>query len=364
MNRVINKIGFASFITIFFITALISQTVAAKSEGAPADIPEMKLKVALFLPPVGIFSEHIKWFFDELTKRTEGKVTAELFWQQSLLKDTDISSGVGSGVADVGLIRSATCPQAPLWGTLDLPFNANDNWALIQASYEMAHLHPGIKNEFNKMDLVPTVGYSAGLGLIETIKPGSSLNDMKGMRIRSYGGAFSTLLKEAGMVPVMISLPETYEALSRKVIDGVCSSIQFSWAFKYYKVATYFTIMPRPGSVAASTLVFNKSLWDKMSESLRNIINQLSLDWNGLYAKDLIAADAKLQELLVAKHGVKFLKSPPEEDQAWREAGAKAREHWFNREGMSAARGVWDDFQKRVDHYEQLVQSKGYPWGR
>ena len=61
--------------------------------------------------------------------------------------------------------------------------------------------------------------HAHGPGLLHTKKPVKTLEDLKGMKIRSTG--FSAKVVEAlGAVPVAMPQGETYEALSKGIVDG------------------------------------------------------------------------------------------------------------------------------------------------
>src|SRR5437667_101769 len=79
---------------------------ASPAAALPADFKPITLKAAEQLPPTGLASEELKWFADELGRRTDGKVTIQFFWSESLAKATDMIPALQNGIADIGAIPS------------------------------------------------------------------------------------------------------------------------------------------------------------------------------------------------------------------------------------------------------------------
>jgi TRAP-type C4-dicarboxylate transport system substrate-binding protein len=119
---------------------------AAKPAVSTADIPSMTLKVADIFPPTGFIPEMRKWWADDITKRTDGKVQFQFFWSDSLFKNADAASNLNAGVADISHVASTYDPsKTELWMTLDMPFNARDYWCGISASYDVIDADPHLK---------------------------------------------------------------------------------------------------------------------------------------------------------------------------------------------------------------------------
>jgi TRAP-type C4-dicarboxylate transport system substrate-binding protein len=312
-------------------------------------------------------AETTTWMLNEITKRTGGKVEFEFYWSQSLLKDADLTSGCGSGIADLVLVgASQTVDRNPLWCTLDLPANGSNIWALVWGAYETLHENPDVKKEFDALNVVPTYGYSSGLFFVETKKKATTLEDLKGLRIRSYGGAFGHYLEHAGMVPVQVSIADIYDTISRGVLDGAMSVWSFTGAMKFYEVAPNIVMPERLGMVASATVLINKDRWDEFPDSLRKIISDATRGFNDRFSKSLMDSEANIKKTLTAEHGVEVHQLSAQENAKLEEGAKKAQEEWFERyrEKGVPAKAVWNDFQARVQKYEAEAEAKGYPWER
>ena len=83
----------------------------------------MKLKVASNYPATSLFSKVQQHYFDEVTKRTNGRVTFEYYYGGVLLKASDVYPGLSRGAVDIGYtVPAAFNPREyPLAG-VTLPF--------------------------------------------------------------------------------------------------------------------------------------------------------------------------------------------------------------------------------------------------
>lgn len=124
--------------------------------------------------------------------------------------------------------------------------------------------------------------------------PIKTLEDMKGLKVRSFTASMSTLLEELGATPVTLSFPEVYPALQRGVASCGVTSPTSSNTGKWPEVTTHLLPLSVSGSIqahlvnakwydglsAADKASFDKamsglesSLWD-----LANTTNDLALD--------------------------------------------------------------------------------------
>ncbi len=360
------SIFLSTVVALFLIGPALVQA-QAPAKVIPTDIPAMTLRFAAFVPPTGTSPENVKWVLKEITRRSGGKVKIDEYWSESLLKDADLTPGVGAGAADIAYVRSTpTIDKNPCWTTLDLPGQGSDAWAVIQAAYEMFHNDPRIRAEFDKQNLVPTWGYFSGNMFFETKKPVNTLKDLKGLRIRSYGGAQSTYLKAAGMVPVFVSLADIYDGINKGVIDGAATPWQFCYSMKYYEVAPYIMKAKKTCAAVAVTNIINKDRWNSFPQSLRKIIDDVSREFNNRFAKAIIEEEDSIEKKLIAENKVKVQEFNPEIQAILFEGAKKAQEEWFAKYDARGipTRDVWNKFQALVNKYEAEVAAKGYPWKR
>lgn len=107
-----------------------------------------------------------------------------------------------------------------------------------------------------------------------------SLDDLKGLKVRSFTASMSTLLETLGATPVTLSFPEVYPALQRGVASCGVTSPTSSNTGKWPEVTTHLYPLSVSGSVQA------------------HVVN---LAWlNGLSAEDRAAFDKAMADMEAA----------------------------------------------------------------
>jgi TRAP-type C4-dicarboxylate transport system substrate-binding protein len=349
---------------------LLGWWLAIGSAGAPGtpagDFPAMTLRVAEQLPPVGFASEMRKWWADEITKRTGGKVKFQFFWSQSLLKGQDMASGVAAGIAELAAVASTYDPsRTALWMTLDMPYNARDYWCGISAATAVVDADPGLRAEFERNGFRPLLGYASGHFNFLTRTPAATLGELQGRRVRSYGGARVKWLEELRMAPVFMNYADIYEALERGVVDGAEATIYLTEAFKHYEIAKHLTLT-ESGFVVAASLAVNLRTWARFPEPLKQLFRDVGREHDMQYARRLMELEEDLLKKFQEQHGLQVHRLAAEEQQAMAQAGRRAQARWL--EEMDAkglpARATWEAFQGLQHTCEREVAANGYPWQR
>ncbi len=125
--------------------------------------------------------------------------------------------------------------------------------------------------------------------------PIKTVEDMKGVKIRSPEGLAAEVFKRAGAAPVSLPFSEVYTALEKGVIDAADASAHVNNnASGMYKVAKY-PIYPGIHSMAVLQFIVNKKVWDKMSAD-----EQAALEVWYSAAYDAMRREADLQDRAIA----------------------------------------------------------------
>ncbi|MHB8867663.1 MAG: TRAP transporter substrate-binding protein DctP [Thermoleophilia bacterium] len=350
-------------------TAVTTPPETSPPETAPptteAAVQEaMDLKYAYGGPNQGAFAETNQWFADEIAARTDGKVKITIHWGGTLVAQPDTLSGVGKGVADMGAAMGD--PTNPHWATLALSGAGNDQWAVMKATYEMVNNDPGIAAEMDKANVVPTHGYFPGTPIMILKKEITSLDDLKGMRIRVGTPDEATALGALGMEPVQVGIFEVYDSIGKGVIDGTLLTVAWADTLKLGEVAKYWYRFSNNIIGGAVTTVINKDVWAKFTPETRAIVQELSQEYNDRYAQTVMDQEATVIDSATSTLNVQYLEVPGPVDEAYKAAIQAAHQGWFDKYDADGAntQGVWDDYQSYVAEYEAEVASQGYPWAK
>src|SRR5690625_3441013 len=116
------------------LTTTLTMTLAGAGLFSAATVPvqavdDIKLRVADSLPVGHFFAEYAtKYWMEEVTKQTDGKVTFDYFPDEQLGKSKDLLALTQSGVADVAyVVPSYVSDKMPLSSVAELPGSFADS---------------------------------------------------------------------------------------------------------------------------------------------------------------------------------------------------------------------------------------------
>jgi TRAP-type mannitol/chloroaromatic compound transport system substrate-binding protein len=102
--------------------------------------------------------------------------------------------------------------------------------------------------------------------------PINGVDDLKGVKIRSPEGLAAEVFKRAGASPVSLPFSEVYTSLEKGIVDAADASAYVNnTASGMHKVAL-FPVYPGIHSMAVLQFIVNKDVWNKLSESERQIL--------------------------------------------------------------------------------------------
>jgi TRAP-type transport system periplasmic protein len=350
-------------VVIFSVVLLISAmhlTVCASEPG------QRVLKFANPFPSTGVYPKIMQWMASEITKRTNDKLKFEFYWSASLLPNQDQVHGVGKGIADIANVSSTfTQTENPHWTTLSTGL-ASDLWVAVWASWDVLQNSPEIKAEMDKLNLVPTHGYTAGSNYWIFKNRLETLQDLKGKRIRTYGVKPTKIFQALGATPVTIGPGEMYESIERGVINGAQGGLILGSTFKLYEVAKYFAVPSPLKETLDITVVINKDVWKSFDQKTRDIIDEVSREVNDRYVQAVMEEEQRLKKEMSTKYGVVFYDMAPEVQAAYIKAGEAFDADWFNKWDPQGKKTkvVSEEIKKSIAKWEKVLKEKGYPWKR
>jgi TRAP-type C4-dicarboxylate transport system substrate-binding protein len=119
---------------------------------------------------------------------------------------------------------------------------------------------------------------SVGPGCLFSKKKINSLDELQGMRIRATGSTVSSI-KAMGAIPVAMPNNDTYEALSKGIVDGNIGPPEMLKGWKQADVTDFITVMP-PVYNSIMYVVMNKEKWNSLPKDAQAAIDKISSEWN------------------------------------------------------------------------------------
>jgi len=248
----------------------------------------------------------------EIERRTEGKVKITVFPGGTLTPADKCYDGVEKGISDIGMsCLSYTRGRFPLSEVLDLPLGCRDGataTAMVNAFY--AKFAP---KEFDSVKIMYL--HAHGPGLLHTKKPVASLADLKGLKIRCTGLA-AKIVTALGGTPVAMPMGETYDALSRGVVDGSMAPQESLEGWRWGEVVKSTTESYGAAYTTTFFVAMNKDRWQALPKDVQETITKVNEEWilkNGK-AWDTMDASGKA---FASGRGNQFVALSAEENANW-----------------------------------------------
>ncbi len=282
------------------IAAAAAATLPVRSAMA-----QQELKLASFVPPTHvIWTDVITPWTREVAKASNNQLTIRLFPAMQLGgRPPDLYRQLVQGISDITFtLPGYTSADFPLMALTELPGTAESAADGTQKIWKLFDKY--LARDF-KGSKVLMLWNSDSASLMSRAKPIRTLDDLKGMRIRTPSAAQSAQLEALGAIPIDMPANQIYNNLDRGVIDASMIPMSAALDFKLIEVVKYFTVNAPLGR-SPFLVAMNASRYEKLPADLKKVIDdttglKLSLKGAETYDKkndEAIAAAKKSREVI------------------------------------------------------------------
>ena len=245
-----------------------------------------------------------------IEEQSAGRIEITPYWGRTLVTSREGVDELSAGVADMAYI-------APIYA---------------RSGYDMNRLTPGMFYGYTDpekvlgvyMDLVKTfpdfdaelegvhvVGYNVGtpMHILLREKPVETLDDLKGLRIRSAVD-FIGPLAAYGAEGVTMPMTETYPSLEKGVVDGVIAPYEALKSLSFAEVVGYYSELPHSRGAYPSRGI-NGDVWASLPEDLQKVFDD-NTEWLSLRTLELAQEAEDAGRAYGEEQGVKFNAVAPE----------------------------------------------------
>jgi TRAP-type transport system periplasmic protein len=302
-------------LALILACVVLSTTVQAK---------QIRLTYSSFFPPTHDQSKLAEAWSKEVEKRTGGKVRVDFYPGGTLTPAQECYGGVVQGISDIGFsVLGYTRGRFPVLATVDLPLGYTSGVSATKVAN-------AVYQQFSpkELDDVQVMYFHAhGPGLLHTAKkPVATLDDLRGLKIRATGNS-AQLITALGGTPVAMSMPDTYQAIQRGVVDGGIYPEETNKGWRMAEVVSYMT---ESYSVAYSTVFFvvmNKNRWNSLPPEVQKVITEINAEWVEKHGQVWDESDREGRGHFLDRGG-KIIPLAAEESERWRQrASAMIEEH-------------------------------------
>lgn len=301
---------FAGYVVIAVMVVLGAALLGQTAQAAD----KVELKFANFYPPAAKQSKAVEDFIAEFKERLGDKANIRYFAGGSLLQAPGMVKGIESGIVDIGMAHTQyTSGRFPITEALELPLAYPSVWVSSHVANDFYNKFK--PKEWDKMQ--PLWFFTNSPCALITTKPVRTMDDLKGLTIRAPG-VLGQIVAALGGTAAPTPMVETYDALSKGVVQGAYVGIEALKTFRFAEVAKFATMAWSTGASYTFFAAMNKKKYESLPTDVRSVLDNLSgeyaerfpLIWNSI---DLEGIDAG------KKAGVEFIELSDDEMNKWSE---------------------------------------------
>ena len=250
-----------------------SVAIVALALAAPLALAQSKLDVSMPWGPTEFHVGNAQNFAKRVGEVTKGQVTMTVHPGGALgIKANESLRAVEEGTVPMAEYAAfQNVGDLPLLGIESLPFLVDDYQQLkVMHSFARPAWEAALAKRGQKvLYVVPWPSQN-----FFTKKPVKTMDDLKGVRMRTYDRNTAEMVSKLGMVPQQMNNPDIVPALASGRLDAVMTSGTTAAAQKYWEFLkhTYNT----NHLWASNLMVINLGAWNKLSPEHRAAIEKLA----------------------------------------------------------------------------------------
>ena len=256
--------------------AATSAAIAAPAIARPAFAQaQVTLKLHHFLPPVA--NGHAKMlapWAKMVEQDSGGKIKIDIFPSMQLGgTPPQLYDQARDGVVDiVWTLPGSTAGRFPSTEVFELPF-VGARRGIVNAKASQEYADANLAKETDDIKLLSY--WSHDHGLIHATKEVKTMDDLKGLKLRSPTRLAGEALKALGATAIPMPIPQVPESLAQKVIDGCVVPWEVVPAIKLHELVKYHTEIPGSPTLytASFFLAMNKAKHDALPAELKKVLD-------------------------------------------------------------------------------------------
>lgn len=300
---------------------------------------ERVMRIATSVPDQHYLTVSIAKFAEKVTERTDGRIKFEIYPAQSLATDQQMEQAVASGMADIGIASaSIVAGTVPAFNIFAVPFLFDTREKLEKTVKSGAPLRTELEKGLADTGARPVFWIPYGyIGMVSRTKEVRLPQDVKGMKMRTFGSIVSQFVEEVGAAPVVTSGGEQFLALQQGMVDAGFTGWFSIQDRQLYDVAKYAINTDHMWETHFALM--SESNWQSLSEDDRRIFSEVGAELEPLLMDEVFNSQQNLYETLADKMTV--IQLTEEEKDAWRNAAPQVAEK-FLKDGDNLSRAVYE----------------------
>jgi TRAP-type C4-dicarboxylate transport system substrate-binding protein len=323
------------------LTRLALSLVGAVLIGLPA-AAQTKWNLPAAYPADNFHTENLMQFSKDVAEATGGKLQITVHANASLFKAPEIKRAVQTGQAQAGeVLMSLHENEDPIYGLDVVPFLATS----FDQAYKLWQVQkPALQKKLAGQGLTLLYAVAWPPQGIYAKKDLNKIDDMKGLKWRSYNVGTSRIAELVGAQGVTIQAAELPQALATGVVNSFMSSGATGYDSKVWESLTHF--YDTQAWVPKNMVFVNKAAFDALDKPTQDAIvkaAQTAEERGWRLARD----KTKWYTDQLAAKGMKVLPPSPELKAGFEKVGEQLTQDWLKKAGA--------DGQAIVDAYKKAA---------
>jgi C4-dicarboxylate-binding protein DctP len=268
----------------------------------------LKIRCSLDTAPSHVRNVSVVDYLKKLEAATGGKLTSEVFHAGQLFADLNVGKALLQGQVDMavpggwtqtGIVPDADFVQLPVFygKPVAATFGASDG-----AAGQHVNTVLGGKLKSHVLGAWLSLGFQ---NWYTTKTPLKSSADLKGLKIRSPGGAgIAWRINFFGGIPNTTAWPSVPLALSQGTFDGFVSTDESCFSAKLWEAGVHYSYVDHQ-YVGQYIPLVSEAFWAKLTPELQGTMTKLWAENIGTYRDNAMAAQTRARKVL-EEHGVIF----------------------------------------------------------
>ncbi|MGF9660483.1 hypothetical protein AAIH25_01285 [Arthrobacter crystallopoietes] len=196
--------------------------------GASAGGQDVTVNASAPYGPDHVFSKGMVAFGDAVTEASDGSVSFDWNYGDSVVKQPDLAAALSDGIMDIGFVGPAFTPAefpADAWASrLGIGGDTRPVVGVLASAAAMIEFgltEPELAAEQQEFGLYPVLPRFQHFDNYQLLckEPVDTLDAAAGKRVRVGGNTYAKEAENLGMIPVSLSGAEIYEGFERGVVD-------------------------------------------------------------------------------------------------------------------------------------------------
>ncbi|HEX3709807.1 MAG TPA: TRAP transporter substrate-binding protein [Pseudolabrys sp.] len=207
-------------------------------------------------------------FTKDVAKATNGSLTIQVHSAGSLIKHPEIKRAVRQGTAPIGeILESLASNESPIYGVDSLPFLTH---GYADAKKLYAAQKPYLEKQLASEGLLLLYSVPWPPQGIYAKKEIKSVDDLKGMKFRTYNAMIGRIATLAGAIPTQIEVPDLPTAFATGRVDVMITSASTGVDTKAQDYLTHYidTQAWQPRDI----VFVNQAAFDKLTSAQKKAV--------------------------------------------------------------------------------------------